>query len=76
MIKTKASTEKQNKSSKAYAAFKAKNEIFYQMASIFKVMGHDDGKLAQKIFDKYLPGQAPEIFLEKSVEIEYKYNAT
>ena len=60
-----ANKKKRIQQSNSYVAVKAQNEIYYQMASIFKVISHDKGELAQKYFNKYLPDHSSEIFLEK-----------
>ncbi len=67
MTEAKGYKKNQKQPSIVYAAFKAKNEIYYQMASVFKLIGHDDGRLAKKVLKKYLPRHSAEIFLEKIV---------
>lgn len=66
MAEAKGFKKNQRQPSRIKAALKANNEIYYQMASIFKQISHDKGKSAQRILNKYLPGQSSEIFLEKS----------
>ncbi|MFH2058731.1 MAG: hypothetical protein ABIJ59_07510 [Pseudomonadota bacterium] len=66
MIEAKKNMKKRIQPSNAYVAIKAQNEIYYQMASIFKVINHDKGKLSQKIVNKYLSDHSSEIFLEES----------
>ena len=46
------------------AALRSKHEVYYQMASILKVISRDKGRIAQKLLDKYHPGSGNENFLE------------
>lgn len=62
----KRGSKNQTQPSKFKAALKANNEIYYQMASIFKQISHHKGNSAQRILNRYLPGQPNEIFLENS----------
>jgi hypothetical protein len=47
-----------------YFARKSQNEIYYQMASLFKAANVHDGRAAEKIFTKALKDRAPEILVE------------
>ncbi|MCK5837057.1 MAG: hypothetical protein KAH09_07300 [Desulfobacula sp.] len=68
MVKSKVGKKKKIVDvSKAYAALKSQDEIYYQMASIFKVVTRDEDKLAKKILSGLLTGKQSEIFLENSV---------
>ena len=54
--------------SNAYFALKSQNEIYYQMASIFKqVVANDENKMAEMIFNGFLTDKHPKIFLENSL---------
>jgi len=53
--------------SNSYFALKSKNEIYYQMASIFKQVANDENKLAKKIFSRVLTGNQSKIFMENSL---------
>ncbi|WP_300465078.1 hypothetical protein [Desulfobacula sp.] len=68
MLKLKARKKKKVVDvSKAYAALKSQDEIYYQMASIFKAVNRDEDKLAKKVLTSLLTGKQSEIFLENSV---------
>ena len=41
-----------NKMSNSYAAIKSQNEVYYQMASIFKQVSNNEDKMANKILSK------------------------
>ena len=49
---------------KALAAVRSKHEVYYQMASILKVISRDKGRIAQKLLKKYHPASGNENFLE------------
>ncbi|MBC8439892.1 MAG: hypothetical protein H8D87_09410 [Deltaproteobacteria bacterium] len=49
-----------------YFALKSQNEIYFQMASIFKEVGSNENKLAKKFFNEILMDDSSMIFLEKS----------
>ncbi|MFH2092269.1 MAG: hypothetical protein ABIJ31_07890 [Pseudomonadota bacterium] len=66
MKEPKGLEKNNNQKASVCAAFKAHNEIYYQMASILYAISHDQGEAAQKIFSKYLTDQSSEIFLEKN----------
>ena len=54
--------------SNVYCALKSQNEIYYQMASIFKhVAANDENKMAKMIFNGFLTGNHSKIFLENSL---------
>ncbi len=55
------------KVSHSYFAVKSQNEIYYQMASIFKHASAGEASLANKIVHKSLVGKSYEIFLDNSV---------
>lgn len=72
MTDSQNSKDQNKKNINFRAALKSNSEIYYQMASIFKFISHDNGKLAQKLFNKYHPDSGNEIFLENRYQIEYK----
>ena len=47
-------------------ALKSQNEVYYQMASIFKQAGKGEDELAKKIFTRVLTGNQSKISLENS----------
>lgn len=47
----------------SYAAKKSSQEIYYQMASIFKQLSNVQDKTADKILYRHLPGKMEDIFL-------------
>ena len=49
-----------------YFALKAQNEIYFQMASIFKEVVNDENELAEKFLNEILIKDPSKIFLEKS----------
>jgi len=49
-----------------YFALKSKNEIYFQMASIFKAVTNDGEELAQEFFNGFLLEDSSKVFLEKS----------
>jgi len=48
----------------SYFALKSQNELYYQMASIFKEVANGEDKLAEKIFSGILTGNQPKVSLE------------
>jgi len=52
------------KNSNSYFALKSQNELYYQMASIFKAVTKNEDKLEQKVFYKVLSGNSSDIYLE------------
>jgi len=50
----------------SYFALKSENEIYYQMASIFKEAANNDDNLAEKIFSGILAENQSKVFLENS----------
>lgn len=56
-------TKRFNKAN-SYFALKSKNEVYYQMASIFKAVTHNEDKLTKKILTKILSKNSSEIYLE------------
>ncbi len=68
MSKFKVGKKRKNlESSISYVALKSQDEIYYQMASIFKAVTKDKEKLAKKIFKGFLTGDQSEIVLENSL---------
>lgn len=64
----KASVKKSTKkSSDSYAATKSQNEVYYQMASIFKQVVKREDKHAKKILNRLLARNNLEISLENSM---------
>lgn len=59
--------DKKNSTSHSYFAVKAKNEIYYQMASIFKHASNDESTLAEKIIYKSMVQDYHNIFMENSL---------
>ncbi len=47
--------KKQITQSTSYAALKAKNELYFQLASIFNAIRHDEEKVTEIIIENYLP---------------------
>ena len=58
--------KKMAQTSNFYFALKSKNEIYFQMASIFKAVTNDRDELAKEFFNGILIGDSSKIFLEKS----------
>ncbi|WP_457551528.1 hypothetical protein [Desulfobacula sp.] len=50
--------------SNSYFALRSPNELYYQMASIFKEVTIDENKMTQKILSSFLTQSHPEIVLE------------
>ncbi len=44
-----------------YGALKSKNEIYFQMASLFNAVSQDGENLENKWIEKILPGNPPDI---------------
>ncbi|WP_299983690.1 hypothetical protein [Desulfobacula sp.] len=63
MAKSKVG-KKTVQSANSYFALKSQNEIYYQMASIFKEITNVEDKLAKKNFNGFLKINQSEIFLE------------
>lgn len=59
--------KKRVRSSNLYYAVKSKNEIYYQMASIFKEVSKDEKSFAKKIFSNVLQGPQSKISMENSL---------
>ena len=69
MVKSKVRKKRDKKGiqpSSFYVALKSKNEIYFQMASIFKEASKDEDQLAKKIFNGLLMDDFPKIFVENS----------
>ena len=69
MSKSKVEIKRYKKGVQAsnfYFGLKSKNEIYFQMASIFKEVTNDEDKLAKTIFNGFLTGDSSKIFMEKS----------
>lgn len=49
-----------------YFALKSKNEVYFQMASIFREITNEEDEFAKKIFKGMLTGEHLNILLEKS----------
>lgn len=52
--------------SRFYFALKSKNEIYFQMASIFKEISNDKDEFAKNMFKGMIIKEPSNIFLEKS----------
>lgn len=48
-----------------YFAVRSKNEIYYQMASVFKAVTKDENELAWKILGDFMGLNHQDIFVEK-----------
>jgi len=44
-----------------YGALKSKNEIYFQMASLFKEVTRDGKQLENRLIEKFLPENSPDI---------------
>ena len=55
------------KFSHSYAALKSNNELYYQMASIFKQVAETEAPLADRIISGLLVNSLPEISLENTI---------
>jgi len=65
MVGSKSGSKgKHHQASIAYFALKSQNEIYYQMASVFKEIAKDEDKMGKKILSRFLTGNHPEIVLE------------
>jgi hypothetical protein len=67
MAKPKAGKIKIRKSagiSNSYVALKSKNEIYYQMASIFKEVSRDTNNMEKNIFTRLLIDNSSDILME------------
>ncbi len=49
---------------KIYFAIKSQNEIYYQLASVFKAATHDEELLTEKMVDSFLARKHPNFFLK------------
>ncbi len=58
---------KNHHSSNSYFAVKAKNDIFYQMASIFKEITKDEEIESKKLFSSMISQNASDFFLENQL---------
>ena len=54
----------QKRKSCSYAARKAENEIYYQMASIYRIINRDTNKLDQIVFKKPISSFSRKIYVE------------
>jgi len=59
--------KKRVRSSHLYYAMKSKNELYYQMASIFKEVSKDEDSFTKKIFSRVLQSPQSKIFMENSL---------
>lgn len=59
--------DSKQKSFNSYAATKAQNEVYYQMASILKQLAEDQESVADGILTRILLSEKPDFFLEKSM---------
>ena len=68
MAKSKVRKKRKSvQTANSYFALRSQNEIYYQMASIFKQVANDENKLAKKIFSRVLTGNQSKIFMENSL---------
>ena len=65
----KIQDEKKQKTehSSTLVAIKAKNEVFYQMASIFKAVTNDEDAESQKLFNTMISQNPSDFLLENQV---------
>lgn len=56
-----------NRLSDSYAAIKSQNEVYYQMASIFKQVTKHETQMTTKILNRLVLGANPEISLENLI---------
>ena len=70
-VKNKISN-KDTQTSSFYFALKSKNEIYFQMASIFKEITNDGEELTKELFDGILIEDSSKLFLENSFKMAYK----
>ncbi len=63
----KRSLKKDGQTSNFYFALKSQNEIYFQMASIFKAASYNKDEMAKKIIKGFLIGKPANISLEKPV---------
>lgn len=54
---TALNRKKKSRPSISYVAVKAKNEIYYQMASVFHAMSHGRGELARVLVKSAMPAR-------------------
>ena len=64
MASKAGSKNKDNQRSIAYFALKSKNEIYYQMASVFKAVATDENQMGKKILSRLLTKNHPKKVLE------------
>ena len=55
------SIRKEKDASGFYGAVRSKNEIYFQMASVFKAVSRDENRLAGEWMTRILAGNRPEI---------------
>ncbi len=52
---------------KPYFAVRSKNEIYYQMASVFKAITKDEDELTQKMLGSLISMKYPDFFVENKL---------
>ena len=68
MIRSKRSKQqnlKKLRQAHSYFAIKSQNEIYYQMASIFKAATKNEEELTQRMLGTILSMKKPDFFVEK-----------
>ena len=66
-IKTGKKNLKKPQAIKPYFAVRSKNEIYYQMASIFKAATKNEEELTQRMLGTLLSMKKPEFFVENKL---------
>jgi predicted transcriptional regulator len=59
--------KKQITRSTSYAALKAKNELYFQLASIFSAIRHDEENITEIIIENYLPERLSKKIMDNSI---------
>ena len=70
-IKTGKKNLKKPQAIKPYFAVRSKNEIYYQMASVFKAVTKDEDELTRNMFGSLMSMKCPD-FVVESVNIKRK----
>ena len=52
---------------KPYFAIRSKNEVYYQMASVFKAVTKDEDELTQKMLGSLISMKYPSFFVENKL---------
>ena len=60
-LKKKPGSQKKKAAASFYGAARSKNEIYFQMASVFKAVSRDEHRLAGEWMTRIMAGGNPEI---------------